>query len=1153
MSAFSASRNFTKINSHLCLGVCVCLVLLGMSFSALAQTSNDLSLTPPSFSVSMLNAQKKQLAENPNLTPEQIAVASESYDVGRTALENAASTIETAIRLQRDIDTAPATIERLREDIAKVQASQLTVVDKPENIITEENLLKSRQELLVKEGDLRALRTEITNYNTAEQALSQQTLRETLASARTRLADITTELDAMGEFGALDIPSRARKIALEARQYYHRTQILSLEREISGMPARQQILSLRKSLAQLKTQQVEQDVIYLQEQTGQRLLLEALSIRKKAMDTLAILESSHPFLIDFAAQNVAISDKLIIMADAASASPKLQADTRSQSDTIKNDLNIATRITELGNINRQSSAILRRLRNQRPSVNAVNAALDQTEQAILTATQDRLWAEEQLRDYPIGFVDVDPSLFHDRQTSRITPYTTSEVAQFQVLYLERRTLLQEVSDTAFARNAEADELRTLQKELLKHTEDLRTLLDQKLLWLPSVASIDGKWPEKAMRGAFETFDPEKISRAASVLLQQGQSYFFLVLLFISTIVGVLTFRPRLRIDIVNTSLRVGRVQKDNYWLTPRVIVLCGLIAIPVPLLLLSIGLLFNSSESSDQFIQSLGQAGVDVAGFAWFFLTWREWNREKSLLGAHYKLPAIIRKRVTRQLLWFIPVGGVTMALVTVTQNSRDPDVYEGVSLLAFIAISVALSVFGGKIIFAKREAFKSALSEESLMWRYRQIIAVLVVGLPIIAGLLAAAGYYDTARELLSRLFFSGGLLMGTYVAYGLIRRTVVIAQRRLALKQAVERREISLKARQEKEAAEERGDPPPPPVNYEEIDLESISRQSAQLLNTFMALGFAVLMWASWQDLLPALIIFDDVQLWQHFVTNSNGERVQEWASLWNIMQVVVIAIITFLAAKNVPGFLEVFILSRSRFDAGTRYAVVSVVGYLIVAIGVVTAFNKLGTEWSQFQWVVAALGVGIGFGLQEIIANFISGLIILFERPVRIGDYVSIGDQSGIITRIQIRATTLVDLDNREILIPNKELITGRVTNWTLSNATTRMIIRVGVAYGTDTDQARAIILGAVEGNPKILEKPKAQVFFLGFGDSSLDFEIRVFLRSFEDRFPVSHSIHTDVNRALADANISIPFPQRDLHIITPTPPSAPAPASPVPDSQ
>ena len=178
-----------------------------------------------------------------------------------------------------------------------------------------------------------------------------------------------------------------------------------------------------------------------------------------------------------------------------------------------------------------------------------------------------------------------------------------------------------------------------------------------------------------------------------------------------------------------------------------------------------------------------------------------------------------------------------------------------------------------------------------------------------------------------------------------------------------------------------------------------------------------------------------------------------------------------------------------------------------------------------------------MGIGFGLQEIIANFISGLIILFERPIRVGDYITIGGQSGTINRIQIRATTLSDLDNREIFIPNKELITQKVMNWTLTDSITRMIIPVGIAYGSDTEKAREIMLAVIHDNARVLEKPKSNVYFLGFGESSLDFELRIFVRSVDDRFGVSHELHTEVNKELNKAGFEIPFPQRDLHIISP----------------
>ena len=256
----------------------------------------------------------------------------------------------------------------------------------------------------------------------------------------------------------------------------------------------------------------------------------------------------------------------------------------------------------------------------------------------------------------------------------------------------------------------------------------------------------------------------------------------------------------------------------------------------------------------------------------------------------------------------------------------------------------------------------------------------------------------------------------------------------------------------------------------------------------------------------------------------------------SLWDLLQALAILTLTFFSARNLPGFLEVFVLNRLGVDAGTRYAITTVLGYIIIGAGVIIGFDQLGLQWSQLRWIATGLSVGIGFGLQKIIANFISGLIILFERPIRIGDYVTIGDQSGTVSRIKIRATTLKDLDNLEILIPNEALISERVTNWTLSSSITRLIVPVGIAYGSDTDAAREIMLAAVRDLPKVLTTPSPNVLFMGFGDSSLDFEVRVYLSTFDERVPMTHVIHTEVNKALEAAGISIPFPQRDLNIVS-----------------
>jgi len=202
----------------------------------------------------------------------------------------------------------------------------------------------------------------------------------------------------------------------------------------------------------------------------------------------------------------------------------------------------------------------------------------------------------------------------------------------------------------------------------------------------------------------------------------------------------------------------------------------------------------------------------------------------------------------------------------------------------------------------------------------------------------------------------------------------------------------------------------------------------------------------------------------------------------------------------------------------------------------LGLVFACGAIGVGWGQVQWLAAALTVGLGFGLQEIFANFVSGLIILFERPVRIGDVVTIGDVTGTVSRIQIRATTLTDWDRKEYIVPNKEFVTGRLLNWTLSDTTNRVVINVGVAYGSDTARARTLLLDVANSHPEVLDDPPAVATFEGFGDSTLNLVLRVYLPNLENRLQTITELHEAIDAAFKTANIEISFPQRDLHIRT-----------------
>jgi len=251
-------------------------------------------------------------------------------------------------------------------------------------------------------------------------------------------------------------------------------------------------------------------------------------------------------------------------------------------------------------------------------------------------------------------------------------------------------------------------------------------------------------------------------------------------------------------------------------------------------------------------------------------------------------------------------------------------------------------------------------------------------------------------------------------------------------------------------------------------------------------------------------------------------------------NLLLAAFITVLAILISRNIPGLVEVVLLQRLPMTPSGRYAVTALTRYVIAVLAIFMAFGAIGVGWSQVQWLVAAATVGLGFGLQEIVANFISGVIILFEQPIRVGDTVTVGNVSGTVTKIRMRATTITDWDRKELLIPNKEFITGQVINWTLSDPTLRLVVSVGIAYGSDTAAAERLLLEAARNHPIVLRDPPPSVVFSRFGESSLDFDLRVFLPSIEFLVRTRHDLHNAIDQAFRKEGIKIAFPQRDVHV-------------------
>ena len=260
----------------------------------------------------------------------------------------------------------------------------------------------------------------------------------------------------------------------------------------------------------------------------------------------------------------------------------------------------------------------------------------------------------------------------------------------------------------------------------------------------------------------------------------------------------------------------------------------------------------------------------------------------------------------------------------------------------------------------------------------------------------------------------------------------------------------------------------------------------------------------------------------------------------------------ILVFAGLLVVIGWMKRWIdrrwLQHIVIERGAREALITLFGYVGFIVALLIGLTQAGVELGGLVWISSALALGIGFGMQEIANNFVSGLILLFERPIRAGDFVTVGDVEGFVRSIRIRATEIETMDNQNVLVPNSELISGRVTNWVLRDTFGRLQIIVGVAYGSDVEKVREILEAVAHEHPEVItdgRAPAPRALFMGFGDSSLDFELRVRIARIDRRFSVQSDLNFAIDQAFREENITIPFPQRDLHLISyPQPEQEPA---------
>ncbi|WP_429127696.1 miniconductance mechanosensitive channel MscM [Aeromonas media] len=575
--------------------------------------------------------------------------------------------------------------------------------------------------------------------------------------------------------------------------------------------------------------------------------------------------------------------------------------------------------------------------------------------------------------------------------------------------------------------------------------------------------------------------------------------------------------------------RIGKVTQDKFSLTSRLLMRSLLAALPLPAMVLMMrGLLDGAWQ------YPFAVAVARGLGEIWFLLlallVARHLTLEKGILILHFRWQKERVQKVWGQFRTLLLVLIPSFFVQGMANSYQEHAFYDSLGRLAFIVGALWLLLFFARLNREKLPLTwgQADMTKPHLLHHFIWNSLMLA---PLLAVLGTLFGYFYTSRILLRQLELSLLAGLGCLLVYYLAHRWMLIQRRRLAFDRAKSKRAEILAQRERED--DDLSSEIPDVVEEPELDLDTISAQSLGLVRTLLMLGFTMLVLVQWSDLNSAFSFLSSIEVWQVSSKVAGIEQLSA-ITLQDLMLTAFAFILTVVTARNLPGLMELTLLQHLSLSPGTGFALTTVSKYLVILIGALTGFSMLGIDWSKTQWLVAALSVGLGFGLQEIFANFVSGLIILFEKPIRLGDTVTIRDLTGTVTKIKTRATTIVDWDRKEIIVPNKAFITEQFINWSLSDAITRVKLRIRIGLTQEPKRVQQLLEQCVQESTLVLDTPTPEVFLIEFTDSALIYEIRLYVNNMDHRMPITHEVHSLILEKLNQLGMHLPHQQIDIRM-------------------
>jgi potassium efflux system protein len=1073
--------------------------------------------------IEKLEAKEKEISESKELSDEVKTKITDTYDKAISQLKSAADFEARKQQYSQWRKDAPATLANIKEQLAQ-QAAAAAPEAAPD--IT---LATAEQSLTTAKLSLDEAKKNVANWeNEPKKRADRRTkIPEETNAAKQKLDEVKTKLAAPAPEGQAAQLTEANQALLRTQQRALENQIAANTEELLFYDAAGDLLAARRDLAARQLAAAGKVADFWQQKVDDLQQKQAQAAKKEAIRAQEETKYDEPAIQAIAKKNADLAGIQTDLVAKIQAVTKYSEDIDAKLAAVKKSFDeVRAKVETAGRVTDAMGMILlgqrEKLPNIRENLKRIRGRASEISLAQFDEMErDRQWYElnDLTSEIDAIMAQLGPSV-GEAQREAIKKQANS-------YYESQRDTLQKIAGLYGDYAGKLANLDVKERRYVQTVQEYADFLDANVLWVRSSPVLRLSDLSVTISAVGWLLSPVNGYETIAVVWKDFKANVLTYLTVLLIVVSLIMLHPKASDSLGTFAEKVHQVQTDSFTYTLKALGLTIFLASSWPVVLFLFQWRLSEAAADHDYPEALA-AGLRALVPVVFVLSFlQHFAMPNGLAQDHLRMRPEPLSFLRLWLKRYFPFAIVTALVVDFMQAQQIGEQwYNSAGRLFLMAGLIFLALLLLVLLRPTGPLVESFLKQRRDGWldRLRYIWYPLCFVLPAAFAVFAGMGYFYAARKLFEKFVFTLLLILLAILIRAMFVRWLMVAQRRLALLERQKREADEQEAQEKGESAS--ATEPQQSKGKDEATIFQISRQTRRLIDAitvFLPIGG---IWYIWSDFLPALGSIAGTRLWS--VTEEKS------VTLGSVAIALFIVVLTVIVTRNVPGLLEIVILRRLPLDRGVRFAIITLFRYILAVVGMVLAFSKIGVGWSKVQWLIAAMTVGLGFGLQEIFANFVSGLIILFEQPIRVDDVVTIAEVTGKVSKIRIRATTIRRWDQRELVVPNKEFITGRLINWTLSDNVLRREFVVGIAYGSDIAKAEKILYDVARANPLVLEEPAPVVIFKSFGDSSLEFELRVYISGIDNYVPVWHGINCAIDTAFRKAGIEIAFPQQDLHI-------------------